>query len=332
MSVHIIRQGILDTVQDTGRYGFQHLGINPSGAMDKIAMSVANMLVGNDRNQPAVELHFPTSTFRFDKDCLIAITGADFDAVINDQPAPLYIPIIVGKNSTLRFNARKKGARSYLAVHGGWTADCWLGSYSTNLYAQCGGFQGRKLRKNDLLSFQPGYINFNRLPPKAVIPLPVYPDIHDLYNNNGEIRCLTGSEYDWLANESKKQLQTLTFEITIKSDRMGFCLSGTPLSQIVHRQFLSCAVSRGSVQLLPSGQLIVLMADHQTTGGYPKVAEVISADLPSLAQMSPTESFQFVFISHHEAESILMTQEQYLQTLEKNIHLQLEKSFRNAHY
>src|SRR5438105_2838398 len=149
MSLKIIKAGVLDTIQDRGRYGFQHLGINPGGAMDRFAAQVANMLVGNDITEPMIEVHFPSSIFLFEQEALIAVSGADFSATINGDNIPPWQPVLIAKNSILQFEKWKNGARCYLAIKEKLNIPKWLNSYSTNLKAGCGGFNGRSLQKGD---------------------------------------------------------------------------------------------------------------------------------------------------------------------------------------
>src|SRR5574338_384580 len=154
MSLRIIKSGVLDSVQDMGRHGWQHLGINPAGVMDQFSARIANMLVGNDPEEATIELHFPASIFLFEQPALIAISGADFSASINGEPVPSSHAFIVNKNSLLLFQEPFRGARAYLAVKGGIKADEWLGSCSTHLRAMIGGFRGRSLQKNDQVFFR----------------------------------------------------------------------------------------------------------------------------------------------------------------------------------
>ena len=153
MSITIIKQGLFDTIQDAGRYGHQHLGINPGGVMDDVAASIANMLVGNKLHEPVIEIHFPAPVIQFNEPCIIALCGADFTAAINEEAIPLRTAIVVGAATQLSFKQHKKGARCYLAVHGGWKATNWLNSYSTNTKLKAGGFEGRPLKKNDVVHF-----------------------------------------------------------------------------------------------------------------------------------------------------------------------------------
>ena len=144
----------MDTVQDMGRYGCQHLGINPGGAMDKLSARVANILVGNDTNEAVIELHFPAAAFFFEQPSLIAISGADFSANLNGEEIPCMRPVMVSKYSILQFHGIKNGARAYLSVHGGLAIKPWLNSYSTNLKAGAGGYMGRVLQKDDEIAFR----------------------------------------------------------------------------------------------------------------------------------------------------------------------------------
>ena len=332
MSVVIIKRGLLDTIQDEGRFGFQHLGINTGGSMDLAAARVANMLVGNKTTEAVIELHFPAASFRFQKNCLIALSGADFYPAINNDLVPLNTAIIASESSVLKFNQYRKGCRCYLAVHGGWDAELWLSSYTTNIRASAGGYKGRALKKEDVIEIHPALDGTQFIPPGTKQNsnskiLPVTINIDHLYDQAKKIRCVTGNEYDGLDEDSKNKFQSSSFTITSQSDRMGYRLVGEMLRNVKDQQLLSSAVSRGTIQLLPSGELIILMADHQTTGGYPKIAHVISADFPKLAQMHPNEHLEFEFIIHTAAEEAFIEQQQFLQLTEDSIKLQLQQYF-----
>ena len=155
MSLNVIKPGILDTVQDAGRYGYQHLGINPGGAMDRFAAQVVNYLVGNHACEAVIEMHFPAAAYLFQQDAIIAVGGADFLPSIDGEPIPLWHPIIINRNSVLQFHGIKKGAQCYLAIKGGLDIPLWLNSFSTHSKAGMGGFHGRALQKNDILPFKP---------------------------------------------------------------------------------------------------------------------------------------------------------------------------------
>jgi len=332
MSVLIIKPGLLDTIQDNGRYGYQYLGITPSGAMDFVAATIANMLAGNDKDEATIELHFPASSFLFEDDCMIALSGADFRATINNKSIPVNMAVIVSKGSVLQFTQYNQGARCYLAVHGGWNIDPWLNSYSTNIKAAAGGYSGRALKKNDILHLKAAQFIFSRHIENNFALLPVSTDTSPIYYSSQKVRCVKGSEYNWLSDDSKGSFESSAFHITVHSDRMGYSLHGDKLTALNNKQLISSAVTRGTIQLLPSGDLIVLMADHQTTGGYPKIAHVISADMPKLAQMRPNEIVRFELIDYSEAEYLYIEQQQYLQQLQDTINLQLRRFFSSDAY
>ena len=313
----------MDTVQDMGRYGCQHLGINPGGAMDKLSAQIANILVGNDTSEAVIELHFPAAAFFFEQPSLVAISGANFSASVNGEEIPAMRPVLVSKYSILQFHRVVTGARAYLAVHGGLKVAPWLNSFSTNLKAASGGFKGRVLQKDDEIAFRTDVDVCSLMGKKEFEVLPWKADDDWGHNNSAEILVLAGHEWDRLDDPSKNFDQS--FLITNHSDRMGYHLKGEPLSTITSEEVVSSAVSFGTVQLLPDGQLIVLMADHQTTGGYPRLGHVISAHHSRLAQMKPGDEFSFRFTDQQTAEELFIKQQQHLVQLEHACKFKLEQ-------
>lgn len=321
MSIEVIKAGIADSIQDEGRFGFQHLGINPNGAMDLCAMKIANALVGNALNEAVVEMSFPASTFRFNKPALVALTGADFTPKLNGRNIPINQPVLVAPDSELKFTKVKHGAWCYLAVHGGFELTEWLGSYSTNTKAKAGGVEGRFLKKGDTLSFRK-YVN------GAEIKVFSWrADVSEFYEplpiSIKPVRCIRGNEFDWLTKTSQKDFVKKCFTISSQSDRMAYRLTGWKLKQAIKQEILSTAVSFGTIQVLPAGELIALMADHQTTGGYPRIAHVIAADRSRVAQGRPGEKVSFSFVDMQEAEDLLVRQEQSLSQLQQGCKLKL---------
>lgn len=327
MSVSIIKAGVLDTIQDLGRYGHQHLGINPSGAMDKYSMQVANALVGNKPGEAVIEMHFPASVFLFSKPATIAVAGGDFSASINSDPVPHLHPLIVCKNDVLQFHKPVSGARAYLAVAGGFALTPWLNSYSTHLKAGVGGFQGRALRKNDELFFRKEFNHTIKKNGYTVLPWQADTGFGDTQK---EINVLQGTEWNRLTTGSKENFTMTSFVITQQSDRMGYRLNNIPMPVMTNEELISTAVSFGTVQLLPDGKLIILMADHQTTGGYPRVAYVISAHHSRLAQLQPGDKIRFRFTSQLKAEELFMKQQQHLLQLQNACKFRLEEYFHEA--
>ena len=270
--------------------------------MDPIAARFANMLVANESTCAVMELHFPAASLLFEERSIIAITGGDFSPVVNDEPVEINCAIIVRENSVLKFNRYKNGSRCYLGIHGGWNAELWLNSYSTNMKVSAGGYGGRSLRTKDIVHVNESPGSFRMTQEFASLRQLIKTDFSHLYSQTKKIRCITGSEYNWLDNDSKNKFQSSAFTITSESDRMGYRLRGETLKNVNGEELLSTAITKGTIQLLPSGQLVILMGDHQTTGGYPKIAHVISADLPNLAQMHANLDLEFELVTHVEAE------------------------------
>lgn len=319
MSLTIIKPGLLDTLQDLGRTGYSRLGINAGGVMDRYAAQLANMLVGNDPMEAVMEIHFPGAQFLFEQNTLISVTGADFTAMLNDEHIPLWHPIVVRKNTVLHFPKLQHGSRCYLAVHGGYCVNKWLNSYSTHLKAGAGGFHGRKLEKGDEIHFKESSIYFAGLlkPGKEYEVLKWKADTGSTYLHPHEIYIIKGNEWDQLTDQSQQDMLEDNFIIHPFSDRMGYQLKGADLLRENPTELVSSGVSFGTIQLLPDGQLIVLMADHQTTGGYPRIGHVISAHLPKLAQLRPSECIHFEVKDIATAENLLIAQQQELNILQR---------------
>ena len=320
MSLQIIKPGLLDTIQDQGRYGYQHLGINPGGAMDRFSSQLANALLGKNLDDAVLEMHFPAAKILFAEQTIICITGGDFSPTINKKKFPLNQPIAVTKNTELRFEQKLSGARCYLSFIHNLDLDKWLNSYSTNLAAGAGGYNGRALKKGDALNFKnnfeynypAGEKDFALLPWKATESISL----------KKEVRFIKGNEWDWMTEAAIKIFTESTYQITNNSNRMGYRLKGKELKLKVEQQLISSGVTFGTIQLLPDGQLIILMADHQTTGGYPRVAHVISADLPLLAQCNAGDEIKFSEVDHDIAAEELLKKQRDL------LHIQTASKFK----
>lgn len=326
MSIGVQKAGLLDTLQDRGRYGYQQSGINPGGVMDRLAMRVANMLVGNDPDTAVLEMHFPAAVLLFETTVLIAVGGADFSPVMEGREVPLHQPVLVKKGAVLQCKKQKKGARMYLAVAGGFEAEQWLHSASTQLQVKAGGFAGRALQKQDKLLLRKPDLFPLPDPSQVVETLPWRADMGGLYQD-GLIRCIAGNELDNLDDRSRQLLTDSVFQLSRESNRMGYRLQGPVLYSNLAGELVSTAITRGTIQLLPNGQLIVLMADHQTTGGYPRLAHVTSADLPVLAQKQADEQFGLQLVSVAVAEKIFREQEMNLQQLQNACNFRLDQYF-----
>ena len=325
MSLQIIKAGILDTIQDSGRFGFQHLGINSSGAIDKYAFQLSNALLGKPLNSPAIEIHFPASVFLFQKDSIFVITGADFSPSINGKRLPIGQPVAIAKSNTLKFEKVISGARCYLSIIHNLKSDVWLDSASTNLHLGAGGHIGRRFIKNDVIEFT-GKLQIGSLQEinnsYKILP---WGKQNQTELNNNEIRFMEGNEWEWLTPQSKEALINSLFQISPMSDRMGYRLKSTNLKVIEDQSMLSSAVTFGTMQLLPDGQVIVLMVDHQTTGGYPRIGHVITADLPLLAQKIPSNKFKFIKSNQNVGWSELKNQKIYLENIREICNLKISK-------
>ena len=324
MGIRIIKPGIADSIQDMGRYGYQQLGIPPGGVMDRIAATIANTLVGNQITEPVLEMHFPAATIFFETSMMIALTGADFAAEVNGFEILINQPILVPSNSELRFTKHKKGSKAYLSVEEGFETSSWLGSCSTSSQLHKGGIHGRNLIKNDFLAFK----NQEDLEIDTLMHLPWRASMAEFYTNN-QIHFIPGAEFPLLEKISQQGLVTNDFKITNQSNRMGYRLEGQALLLGDKKELLSTAVSFGTMQLLPNAQIIVLMADHQTTGGYPRIGQVATSSLPTLAQASAGEFISFISISQEEAESLFLQQQQNLQQLQNACNFRLQEYFKN---
>lgn len=330
MSLRIIKAGIQDTLQDLGRYGHRQWGINPTGAMDKFSMQVSNALVGNAPEEAVIEMHFPASVYMFTEPALIALSGADFHAHINGEPVPHLHPILVAKNDLLHFKQPHQGARAYLSVRGGFEHKRWLNSSSTHLKAHAGGFKGRQLRKDDDLVLRVPLPEGLIAAKQECYPLPWQADVH-WQEDPHEIYILPGHEWNALIRESKENLFMTSFVITKHSDRMGYRLNHTPLHTLTHEEVVSSAVDFGTIQLLPDGHLIILMADHQTTGGYPRIGHCITAHHHRLAQLAPGDKIRFRLTDQHMAENLLLAQHTHLQQLAYSCSIRLQDFLKKHH-
>lgn len=326
MSVLVIKPGIQTTIQDAGRTGYQHLGINPGGAMDLRAMQTANALVHNPSDEAVLEFYFPAPVLQFNAGAFIALSGADFKASVNGTDLPVDHPIYIPAGSILQFNRKEKGQLGYLAIQGGVELIEWLNSYSTNIKAVAGGFEGRALRAGDELTLNTHPKSIRSSPDCSILPWKAFTT--PFYTNN-PFRFIPGREYDLLSETSRRLFLNEGFAILPQSDRMGYRLQGPGLELTERREMISSAVTRGTIQLLPNGQCIVLMADHQTTGGYPRIGHIISADLPGLAQKGIGDTLHFVQTDLETAENLLVLQEQHLQQLKNACNLQLDAYHRH---
>ncbi|MBX3254307.1 MAG: biotin-dependent carboxyltransferase family protein [Chitinophagaceae bacterium] len=316
MNLKIIKAGICDSIQDGGRHGFQYMGINPGGAIDMFSMRTVNLLAGNPEYAPVIEMSFPAASVFFDAPAIIAIGGADFSATLNGNPVPSFHPVLIGANSTLKFEQGKEGRWCYLAVNGNMGAEKWLGSYSTHTKIEAGGWRGRLLKKGDIIPFT-NLTGVQSMADKKheVLKWKAVPFYDDALPN--EIYVLTGNEWDYISDDGKRIFGQEAFSVSRTSDRMGYTLDGPAISTATQCELISSVVDYGTIQLLPGGQMIVLMAGHQTTGGYPRIAHVIKAHRTKIAQLKEDKPLCFRITDIQTAEQLFLKQEHHL-TILKN--------------
>lgn len=319
MSFQVSKPGVFSTLQDEGRYGHRKHGVIVSGAMDLFAHRAANLLVANRAEAVTLEMTLSGPVLIAQSDMLVAICGADMEAEVDGSPAPLWRPFFIRVGSELSFRYAVQGCRAYLAVHGGFAADLMLGSRSTYLRAGMGGYQGRALRSGDLLAVKETTTKFENRDDLELRSKFVSTTIRPDYQDHPVIRIIRGKEADLFTSVSWSRLLSQSYLVTSQSDRMGYRLSSEPKLELepgVPFEMISEAVVAGTLQVPSSGHPILLLADCQTTGGYPRIGHVITADLPLIAQVKPGGTLRFIEVSHREAQEQLLLQAMDLKLLE----------------
>lgn len=319
MSITVLRAGTLTTLQDLGRHGWAALGVGASGPMDDVALRLANALVGNREDAVALELTWSGPRLRFERDALIALAGADCDTRVGERTLPGWRALRVDAGAEVDCGRIRHGARTCLAIAGGIRTPALLGSAATDLNAGIGAFGGRALRTGDVLEpAAPATQEVPRTRAWSLDPQPWF----DL-RPDAPIRLLRGSQADLLTAASHADLHRTPFRIHADSNRVGLRLEGARLELIAPCEPISEPVARGTVQLPPAGRPIVLMAEHPTTGGYPRIGQVAAIDLPRLAQRRPGDEVRFRAIGVDEAQSRYLERERALARLIESIALRL---------
>lgn len=308
MTLRVLKPGLACTFQDLGRSGFQHLGVPANGVMDENAHRLANLLVGNGAEQATLEITLQGPELVFQAGTVIALAGADLAATLDGQPLEPLRAVRVRSGAVLAFGKRVRGARAYLAVRNGYRLPTTLGSTSTYGRGAYGGFAGRALRSGDVIGIASGFAN----PPRVLLPR----ESALLGYEDGPIRVVAGRQWALFEPAAQARFLSSAYRIENDSERMGYRLKGEPIELIEPANLLSEAVVFGTVQVPPDGQPIVLMADRQTTGGYPKIASVISVDLPRLAQKLPGEEIRFEQVSLDRAQQLSLARSALFAELE----------------
>ena len=301
MSLFFLKGGILTTIQDLGRFGWRRFGVNPNGAMDAAAVRLINVLLGNDEAEAVLEMHFPAPEIVFEENALFAVGGADFGARLNDERTGNWRLHFAEKGDVLKFTEKIFGNRAYLSIKNGFRIEQLLGSASTNLTAKFGGFGGSQMRKDDRL-----FCNRIEFKAESRPNFRISDSLIPFYSRFPTIRVVAGAEYESLTAFGERTFRGENFVVSPDSDRTGFRLRGAPIYPLEKKELVSSAVDFGTVQLLPDGQLIVLMADAPASGGYPRLAHVVKTDLPLVAQLGAGDKIAFHLISEAKAENLLL--------------------------
>ena len=307
-AIEVLSPGLLTTVQDLGREGFGPMGVSPSGAADALALRIGNRLIGNTEGAPGLEMTLLGGTFQFQGACVVAMTGSDFGATLDGDALPPWQSFEVKPGQTLRLGPTRSGARCYLCVQGGIAVQPFLGSASTHLLSGLGGHEGRALRKGDVLKVG-GSDGTSRTgtfacSPKALSHLAP----------RKVLRVTPGPQNHWFPKPAQKSFYANTYRVTEEANRMGLRLEGPAIPGGAHGEMISEGVSLGAVQIAASGLPIILFVEQQTTGGYAKIANVISVDLHSVGQLRPRDEIRFELVSFDTARKLLIELEKLLQT------------------
>jgi antagonist of KipI len=309
MSVTVLAPGLLTTVQDSGRHGHAAIGVGTAGAMDEVALRLANILVGNNEGAAALEITLRGPRLLFDMDSIVAITGAPIDAHTNDSALPMWRPLPIRHGTIVSLGHARTGARTYLAVAGGVQTHAQLGSRSTDINAGIGG----AIVAQDVLSIADTELPGFGAVKWSLDPAPWFDDPAQ------PIRAVAGAHWSQLDSASQRMFLDADFRISNDSNRVGYRLEGAKLATRESLELVSAGALPGTVQLPPGGAPIVLMAEAPTTGGYPRIAHVAAVDLPRLAQRRPGDHVHFTQVSLAQAQTLYLERERALANIARTI-------------
>jgi antagonist of KipI len=308
MSILVKDPGFATTVQDLGRYGYSHLGISPAGAADSLSFRIANLVVGNDENAPALEMTLTGAMLQFEEPAMIAITGAECSVEADGRREDRAQSIQLEAGSLVKIGHIALGARAYLAVQGGIDVPLVMGSASTHLSARFGGLEGRSLRRGDRLQVRQNSGLHSRVVRDGALPLVGV-------RTHTALRITRGSQQDWFDSDALATLLSSPFCVSDQSGRTGLRLTGSTIHPQNTAQLLTDGVPLGAIQIPPDGQPIILFVDQQTTGGYPKIANVIAADLHLVGQLRARDTVRFAEVRIQHAIELLREQEMWLKEI-----------------
>lgn len=318
-SMKVVKAGLCTTIQDIGRIGYQQYGVPVSGVMDEFAFRVANFLVEADENNAVLEIPYLGPTLEFDFDITIAITGANLSPKINGQDIAMWKSINIRKGDVLTFSTIRSGARAYLAFSAEIDVPFVNGSKSTLLKSRLGGFEGRQLKIGDILNFK----NPKLVAKRKILASKYIPE----YLKNEEIRVVLGPQDDYFTEKGINTFLNSEYEVTKEADRMGMRLEGEAIEHKNKADIISDAAVFGSIQVPGNGKPIILLADRQTTGGYTKIATVIKAELPKLAQMTTGNKIKFRKLTVEEAEQEYINFYKKLEEIKNSIEKDNKKDY-----
>jgi antagonist of KipI len=301
MSLLILKPGLWTTIQDQGRHGYQQHGVRVSGAMDRVAARIANHLLGNHPSAALIEFTLLGPTIRFQQATSIALTGGLFTVRLNEQAISPYQRHHLRPGDQLTIGSAQTGCRGYLAIQGGLLMKPVLGSCSMDAHLQTGDFLARTLASGDEIAYPPATSTSEKT--ALLLASPVIE-----YAAKSPLKVIPGPHANYFSTVERTRFVEEPWQIHSESNRMGYRLTGNPLQFEQHTELRSQAVTFGTIQVPPSGQPVILMADHPTTGGYPIIGQVCSADLPRLAQARPGDTIQFDWTTVSVAQSLLREQ------------------------
>lgn len=308
----VLNAGMMTTIQDAGRWGYQGFGTPVAGAMDLKAYKVANMLVGNTAGQAALEFTMMGGEYEFTTDTFAALTGANMNATLDGQPLNNWASFRAAAGSKLQFGFATEGCRAYLAVAGGFDLPIVLGSRSTHTRSKVGGLDGRSLKTGDELPITPTDLS-------KLQELQLSAALIPALDTQVKLRVLLGPQDEDFTEQGKQTMFDSVYKVTSEADRMGYRLEGQVIEHATKADIVSDALCQGAIQIPAHGMPIIMMADRQTTGGYTKIGSVIGADLRLLAQLKPGDTVSFAQVDDEQAVQALQTDKNYYQAVEKFI-------------
>lgn len=313
MGIRVLKAGMLTTVQDMGRTGYQSQGFSVAGVMDQRAFKIANLLLDNPENEAVLEFTLIGPTLQFTSETIIAITGGDFQPTLNGEPVPMYTAVYVYKGDTLKFGSARTGSRGYIAFSSYLNVPVVMGSRCTNLKSGIGGYKGRKLQDEDFIGFR---IKRRYLPFFLSRSL----DLDEYDQQEEVIRVVMGPQEEKFSKQGIHTFLSEPYTVTNEFDRMGCRLEGAFIAAKDGSDIISDGIAFGSIQVPSHGKPIILLADRQTTGGYAKIATVATVDIPKVVQRKTDHILRFQAISVEEAQRLYLEEEKELTEMRHRIH------------